>query len=1591
MGFYGNITNTSRTQFQFDKTYPNRYAMDLNASLDGIYVGRYVLIEYDKQMGADWAILAYMKTEISPEGIPITRFYTSNRLDAATEITFRNDLVGRYIRVPGVKEEPGGTVIIYNYDNVNEKADYIYKIEGHDLESNSLIIKHISALENNPYNENYTIDMGEYGPSRGYDSTVWQKVYVDSQERYVMIAELNTVVPTFDVSPDAPTLSPIVPHFDVDSTNVYYKVHWQPSWGLRIRSASPSVILTRNIGANKNENINLTSQLVNKLPSDEEVAWSRTVYDTSTGETHTYYFDFAKDPETWGLTGNWKESQAPAENHFMPAAIYYNKAGFNPAVISYSDEEIKDRIALESTGLSGNEYNVHGVAGLRKAQVDTQELSIMLPSLGNSIAHMWDIIYGNEEINGSSNRNMFIDWEDGTLIPQLKGLRLVTTQKNGYGYEKANVATLAGAINSVHDLMGMIIQQKDNITAEEAPIENWVSNYIYYLSNEGKFYRKAPTYTYAEVETFDPASYEQYSEVSIDEINWNFPHGNYYLDYVNSNPKDDNGIPYPNYILEKDVYYADRQYYKTVRPTGAGKPGTTFMGSFKEHEYFIYKDIQMPTIDGVPIQTGTYQISLDKVYDPKTQYKTISYESLGDNMRFWIPGEFYTASFEVDNEPTPTKFEEGVLFIQENNKYYRPNSYDASGATTYYAASSFETASEFEADKQYFTVAIEKYPDQTIYIKRTRYEEDPTVTELTFYSREYYYKDANNLYYLASTYDSSLVYYKKIVTLEKVQADIAASISAKDIIEVNVMNFEPNQGYCYHRPQGQGGANGYEDFIILNPSLLKSYRENLVKIAVSDIQDIYQPYLFYSQINDPEDPKNGSYIIDVRPDPFDDVIYYEKETMEYLDAIDSTEIVKYQPGKYYYKVNDEYVLDLAENHTPGRIYYNKNSLYVMSDSEGRFSPGVEWNLYVDKPESVKLGERTETWALTELKEFARSYNTIHGLILKLNQVLDLDNPTTRNLNTVKGALNSIKDVIGAFHDVKPQQIMVTDKYGRMTTTYLTGDEWIKPTYDEGRNIIITHENTGELNGKTIEVNAPETATIPFGGTFTSPNFTIDIDNSGHVDKYTTSNNEITLPHLEYTVEGEGNLVIDMEMSEGSGETTVTFTETRENVGNLLLADYENPENKDNITTVKDSDSINTAFKKINNVLSAISGDEWIVPTAENGNISFAHSNTGELNGKSIEIFAPASEVITFGGKFTSPNLTINIDEAGHVDSFTTTNNEITLPHLAYEEIGSGNIITDMSMTEGQGSTEIKFTETRNNVGTLELTDYAEPTENVTGIVATDTINGAFRKIDEVLGSYDETVTADTNNYISEVKQTNGKLSASTRPTTDITSLGTVTVGTWKASTVDVEHGGTGKNIFTAGEVLLGAGTSPIETRGILDNTSAAEMSVENDARLITANTLKNFSGSQNIVKVGTVTTGTWNGEKIENAYIADNAISTSNIEDGKVTNEKLASGITADKITEGTLSADRIAEGALNGTKIAEGSIEIKHLAEGFEFESAHTALKNVSEVLLDLYDATVEIEDLQLKNTDSIRIALTKLEKRIKAIEDVINPPVEG
>jgi hypothetical protein len=54
---------------------------------------------------------------------------------------------------------------------------------------------------------------------------------------------------------------------------------------------------------------------------------------------------------------------------------------------------------------------------------------VMLPSIGNTISEVWDLVYGgvdtNDTIKNTKTRNKNIDWEDPTNQLHRKGLRLI--------------------------------------------------------------------------------------------------------------------------------------------------------------------------------------------------------------------------------------------------------------------------------------------------------------------------------------------------------------------------------------------------------------------------------------------------------------------------------------------------------------------------------------------------------------------------------------------------------------------------------------------------------------------------------------------------------------------------------------------------------------------------------------------------------------------------------------------------------------------------------------------------------------------------------------------------------------------------------------------------------------------------------------------------------------------------------------------------------------------------------------------------------------------------------------------------------------
>ena len=1187
MSFYGNITNTSRTQFQFDKTFPNRKIMEEFANLDGVYIGRYVLVEYDKDLAADWTTVAFKKTING-----VITFYSSATAEENTRLRYGygNIQQGKYIRVPAALKDTDSTYIYYDLDTDAEDRyqDKIYEIlsskEGETPKVSEVVVK---GTYENDYIANYTIDRLAYGGGRGYDSTVWQKVYADGIERYVMIAELNTVVPTFGVSADAPTMSPVAPHFSADSTNMYYKVHWQPNWGLRVKSAAPSITVKpiddtgKTIG--DGSPIVMSSTSKTKLPTDENTYWLRSSYDASTDKQKNYYYMPAINKETLKTSGEWRDfSGVVSDNIKFPAAIYYNKAGFDPATITYSDESIKDQISIEPTGLSGQTYNAHDGSGSKIPQIDTQELSIMLPSIGDSVAKLWDLVYGDEDINGSKKRNTYIKWNAGSVVPNASGLRLVSNSEDGYGYEPKQAETLAGVINSVHDLMGMNIQKKTGkaVDYSSSDIKALGSEYIYYLEGDKRYYRAHKTYNYTgSITSFTKA--DRYKAIS-NLTTWP-KDGYYYLDYASVNPKPGgSSLPYPNFIRSKE-YDENRTYYSTIT---TGAEITKFSGgSFEPYKFFEYaKNVSLINELGGTVLSNLYRTSLDNEFDSSKSYVKITYKALPLETRFWSSSEkYYIADFKTVSNPTYNMLINQELFIKDasTGRYERASSDNGIvSGTTYYRPENFSQAKSLDTSKQHFVVK-QKTEGNTTYVEVPIYSVAKNITASNFADGEYYIKLANGQYSKATSYSSGTTYYtvEYILQIQDGEPTISPSniteVFLKDINSAPVVDGKTGGVYCQYRPNAY---KAHDEYLILTASNCKGFTNNLGVMYIDSDLGIYEPNLYYYHVDDENSPLYDSYIFDSNSKPTEGRVYYAAGTVQSSGLI-STAV--YEPYKYYYKSGNDFILSTTKERDTSKTYYKKNGLYVKSDTTNTYPEGMEWNLNITSvPTGVILSEATEVWEFQELEGFARHYNTIHGLVLRANSLLEQKDSLVRNYDTVQGLMNKLKDFLVYVGEMYANQIVVSDEAGRLTTAAIKGDNWINATYTRGNGITINHIGTG-ANG-TYTVNGETTnRTLAFGGTFTSPSFTATIDSKGHTTKFESSKKTITMPSISLSHSGpeNGNVVSSITMGNQG-----VFTETKTIVGNLKLTGYT-VSSTDN-TGITSNDTINGAFDKVNTALTA---------------------------------------------------------------------------------------------------------------------------------------------------------------------------------------------------------------------------------------------------------------------------------------------------------------------------------------------------------------------------------------------------------------------
>lgn len=349
---YGNITNTARTQFQFDRIYPNKREMNECKDSDGVYHGRYVLIEYGEDPARNATRLTERNGKFFYYDFPTVQVIPYGTLEEPATIA-----PGRLCYT--VKNN---TYIFYEtYNNKVQPFKEVYRYN------------YNPATESINYNTNWSIDKDKYG--RGYDSTVWQKVYINNKEEYIMVAELNTVVPNFTMTLDAPGEMPEAPHLEEES-NLNYNLHMPAQWDFRVKQVP--------------ENGN----------SDEKA------------------IQVVKYDENGSLLSPYKENEISAD-------IFYNKDSFNP--FYYDKVNIPENAENQILYTSGKYYyKVDRVWVLRREEQE------------EDIVGFDGITEFKKEINSSGVGKEKIQFYNESDIGNLETVELKKTTEINWSYSKEN-------------------------------------------------------------------------------------------------------------------------------------------------------------------------------------------------------------------------------------------------------------------------------------------------------------------------------------------------------------------------------------------------------------------------------------------------------------------------------------------------------------------------------------------------------------------------------------------------------------------------------------------------------------------------------------------------------------------------------------------------------------------------------------------------------------------------------------------------------------------------------------------------------------------------------------------------------------------------------------------------------------------------------------------------------------------------------------------------------------------------------------------------------------------------------------------------
>ena len=419
---------------------------------------------------------------------------------------------------------------------------------------------------------------------------------------------------------------------------------------------------------------------------------------------------------------------------------------------------------------------------------------------------------------------------------------------------------------------------------------------------------------------------------------------------------------------------------------------------------------------------------------------------------------------------------------------------------------------------------------------------------------------------------------------------------------------------------------------------------------------------------------------------------------------------------------------------------------------------------------------------------------------------------------------------------------------------------------------------------------------------TSPQLAGDLDVVTY-DIVSTSNRNIDIvPH------GTGNVTLQTDTVQ-LGSSAENVTVTTNSTGDLTL--NTNSGTNSGSIVIADGANANITVTPNGTGIVSLAGDVTIADGSNDFDIA-SHDGTNGLKLGGTIVTTSAAELNTVDGSTSASSTTLAdadrliVNDDGTMKQVALTDFE-TYFELSLDTIANLEVTTELQtpliaftdgddaiqIADGGGVTMAAGLTSTAAANTLGTTSFGDADITNVGDIQLDSITGDGDTNTSITFTGSDVITIATQGA-NQVTFTNGAIVPSTDNDIDL-------------GTSSVEF----KDAFFDGTVTSDAFAGPL-TGDVTGNASGT-------AATVTGGTQASITSAANLVTVGTIGTGVWQGTAVASGYIAADAITGAKIADDAIDSEHY---------TDGSIDNAHIADDAINSEHYAAASIDTAHIAD---------------------------------------------------------------